>query len=455
MKFLIPKALAQGIPIDWRVLMFTAGCSLAAGLLFGLAPALAASRVDVNSGLKETAIRSGGRMPAFLATGQIALSLVLLAGAGLMIRSFLILASTNPGFEFRNVLTATAMLQPAEIYSPERQAEFFARMLAGIEKLPGVRYAAVTSSPPMAQFSGLESGLRADDGPKTDDAVSLTSVSPKYFQALGIPLVSGRFFDARDSRIGVPVAIVNQTLARLLFHGRNPLGHQINSSTTVVGVVADIRHRALDDKVWPELFLPFEQSASPWVTALVRGTGDPSALAAPIRRIVQAIDPSQPLFDVELLESRVSQSLAERRERAAVLGTFAALALLIAVVGIYGVMSYSVTRRTHEIGIRMALGAGRSDVLRMVVASGLRMAAFGMAIGLAGALFITRILKRFYTASGLRTEPLSFWSRRFSERRHFLPAICLHAAPPAWTPCQRCVRNSVRIPDATERERWF
>jgi len=188
---------------------------------------------------------------------------------------------------------------------------------------------------------------------------------------------------------------------------------------------------------------------------LVRGTGDPSALAAPIRRIVQAIDPTQPLFDVELLESRVSQSLAERRERAAVLGTFAALALLIAVVGIYGVMSYSVTRRTHEIGIRMALGAGRSDVLRMVVASGLRMAAFGMAIGLAGALFITRILKRFYTASGLRTEPLSFWSRRFSERRHFLPAICLHAAPPAWTPCQRCVRNSVRIPGATERERWF
>jgi putative ABC transport system permease protein len=160
-KFLIPKALAQGIPIDWRVLMFTAGCSLAAGLLFGLAPALAASRVDVNSGLKETAIRSGGRMPAFLATGQIALSLVLLAGAGLMIRSFLILASTDPGFEFRNVLTATAMLQPDELYSPERQVEFFARMLAGIEKLPGVRYAAVTSSLPWRNLARLNPDCEA------------------------------------------------------------------------------------------------------------------------------------------------------------------------------------------------------------------------------------------------------------------------------------------------------
>ena len=394
-KFLMPTALAQGIPIDWRVLAFTAGCSLAAGLIFGLAPALAASRVDVNSGLKETAIRSGGRLPAFLAAGQIALSLVLLAGAGLMIRSFLILASTHPGFDAHNVLTATAMLLPVDVYGPERQVEFFDRMLAGIEKLPGVRYAAVTSSPPMAPFSEIETGLRGDDGPQTNDTVSLTSVSANYFQALGIPLVAGRLFDARDSREGAKVAIVNQTLARVLFQARNPLGRRINSSVTVVGVVADIRHRALDDKVWSELFFPFEQYPSPWITVLVRGSGDPSALAAPIRRVALAIDPGQPLFDVELLERRVSQSLAERRERATVLGAFAALALLIALVGVYGVMSYSVVRRTHEIGVRMALGAKRSDVLRLVVGSGLRMAAFGMAIGLAGALLLTRVLRTF------------------------------------------------------------
>jgi putative ABC transport system permease protein len=162
---------------------------------------------------------------------------------------------------------------------------------------------------------------------------------------------------------------------------------------TVAGVVADIRHRSLDDKPWPEMFLPFEQSPSPWINILVRGAGDPSALAAPIRRVAQSIEPSQPLFDVDLLEHRVSESLAERRDRATVLGAFATPALLIAVVGTYGVMSYSVARRTHEIGVRMALGAEHSDVLGMVMGSGLRLAASGMAIGLAGALFVTRLLK--------------------------------------------------------------
>jgi putative ABC transport system permease protein len=370
---------------------------VAAGLLFGLAPSLSASRVDLNSGLKETSIHSGGRLPTFLATGQIALSLVLLAGAGLMIRSLLILASTHPGFDARNVLMATAMLRPVDLYGPEKQVEFFDRMLAGIGRLPGVRYTAVTSSPPMAQFNALESGLTADDGRTIDDAVSVSSVSAEYFQTLGIPLVSGRFFDRRDSRDRAPVAILNQTLARRLFPGHDPVGRQMGSKkkTTIVGVVADIRHRALDDKVWPALFLPFEQSPSPWITVLVRGTDDPSGLAAPIRRVAHSLDASQPLFDVELLEHRVSESLAERRERSAVLGAFATLALLIAVVGIYGVMSYFVAQRTHEIGLRMALGAGRSDVVRMVVKVGLRMAAFGISIGLAGALLVTRVLRTF------------------------------------------------------------
>jgi putative ABC transport system permease protein len=394
-KFLIPKTLAQGIPIDWRVLAFTVGCSLTAGLVFGMTPAIIAVRGDVNSGLKDSIVHSGGRLAAFLSSGQIALSLVLLAGAGLMIRSFVLLASSDPGFDARNVLTATAMLRPFEAYGPERQVDFFDRILAGIEKLPGVRFAAVTSSPPMTQFSEIETGLHGDDGPKTDDIVSITSISPKYFPALGIRLLAGRFFDARDRRDGTPVAILNESLARLLFQGRRPLGHRINSAVTVVGVVADTRHRALDDRVWPEMFLPFEQSPSPWITVLVRGAGDPSSLAPAIRRLVLSVDSSQPLFDVGLLEQRVSDSLAERRERATILGAFASLALLIAAVGIYAVMSCSVARRTHEIGIRMALGAQRGDVLRMVVGDGLRIAACGTAVGLAGALYLTRVLKTF------------------------------------------------------------
>jgi len=393
--FLIPKTLPQGIPIDWHVLAFTAACSIAAGLLFGLAPALEASRVEVNSGLKETGVRSRSLLPAVLTAGQIALSLVLLVGAGLMIRTFLLVAYMDPGFDAHNVLMATANLRPFEAYSEERQVQFFSRMLAGIQRLPGIRYAAVTSAPPMAPFSELNTGMYIDNEPRVDDAVSVVSVSPEYFKALGIHLVAGRFFDARDNRGGPKVAIVSQALARLLFQSRNPVGHRINYPATVVGVVADIRHLGLDKKVWPELYLPFEQSPQSWVTVLVRGYGDPSALAPAIRSIAASVDPTQPIFDVGLLEDHVSKSLAERRERAAVLGAFAALALLIAVVGIYGVISYSVARRTHEIGVRMALGARESDVLHMVLIDGLRIAACGIAIGLPGAFFLMRLLTTF------------------------------------------------------------
>jgi putative ABC transport system permease protein len=200
---------------------------------------------------------------------------------------------------------------------------------------------------------------------------------------------------------------VNQTLARIFFPGRNPVGHRIGSDTTIVGVVADIRHRSLDDKVWPEMFLPFAQSPSAWITVFVRGAGDPSALAGPIRSVAQSIDVSQPLFDVDLLEQRVAGTLTERRERAAILAAFAILALLIAVVGIYGVMSYSVARRTPEIGLRMALGAGRWDVLWMVIGSGLRMATAGMVVGLAGALLLTRALRTFLYGI-TPTDPTTF-----------------------------------------------
>ena len=393
-KFLLPRALGQVIPIDWRVLFFTTTCSLAAGVLFGLIPALTAARVRLTLHLNESGIRSG-RLPAALAAGQISLSLVLLAGAGLLIRSFLILSSTNPGFDARNVLMANVNLRPLELYGPDRQTEFFGRLLSGIEGLPGVRAAAVSSSPPMAQFSAISSGLRPDGGPEINQNVSENSVSASYFEVLGIPLISGRFFDASDGPARPKVAIVNQTLARIFFPGVSPVGHRIGTDTTIVGVVADIRHRSLDDKVWPELFLPFRQSPSSWITIFVRGAGDPSALAAPVRAIAHSIDSTQPIFDVDLLEHRVAGSLDERRERALVLTGFAFLALLIAVVGVYAVMSYSVARRTAEIGLRMALGASQRDVLRLVAGAGMRIALAGIAIGLAGALPVTRVLRTF------------------------------------------------------------
>jgi len=215
-KFLLPKALGQAIPIDWRVLGFTAACSLAAGLLFGLMPALAASRVNLNSRLNQSATRAG-RLPALLTASQIALSLVLLSGAGLLIRSFLILASINPGFDAHNVLMAAAVLRPFETYGPQRQVEYLDRLLAGVEKLPGVQSAAVSSSPPMAQFNEIGSGLRPDNGGEVEDTVSFNSVSANYFAVLGIPLISGRFFDIGDARDRPKVAIVNETLGHLFF----------------------------------------------------------------------------------------------------------------------------------------------------------------------------------------------------------------------------------------------
>src|SRR5271156_5540508 len=181
-KFSMPKALGPTIHIDWRVLVFTAGCALTVGLLFGLIPALMVSRVELNSGLRENATRFNRWAPVLLSAGQIALSLMLLAGAGLMIRSFLVLASVNPGFDPRNILMATAMLRPVEVYGPERQAEFYNRILTGLEKLPGVRHAAVTSSPPMAQFGAITTGLRPDNGPEINETVSESSVSANYFQ---------------------------------------------------------------------------------------------------------------------------------------------------------------------------------------------------------------------------------------------------------------------------------
>lgn len=358
-----------------------------------------ASRKDVQSGLKDMAGRRGGRMSAFLAAAQIALSVVLLTGAGLLIRTFFVLSETDPGFDARDVLTANVALAPLEIYGPDRRLDFFSRLLAGVERLPGVKYAAITSSPPMATFNMVGTGLRAEGGRESDETVSMTSASADYFRALGIRLEAGRFFDSRDSRDSAPVAIINQALAGVLFGDRDPVGRRIvydkDSAATVVGVVRDIRHRALDDKIWPELYRPFEQSPSPWMTLVLRGAGDPSAMTAMLRRVVQGIDSSQPLFDVETLESRVAKSLEVRRERATVLGAFAALALLIAAVGVYSVMSYTVARRTHEIGVRMALGAARGDVARMVAGAGLRTAALGITVGIAGALALTRTLKSF------------------------------------------------------------
>jgi putative ABC transport system permease protein len=396
LQFLMPAALPGRIPVDSTVLAFAVICSAATSLLFGTIPALAASKAR-----PQPAGRGGARVRGALSAVQLALSLVLLTGAGLLTRTFLILLSVNPGFDPHNVLMANIALAPLEVYDPPRQAEFFRRAVETIRALPGVEYAAATSETPLVPFNGVAMGLHAEGEPEEPTTVCTTSPSADYFSALHIRLLKGRLFDARDREGAQRTVLLNRSLARLLFKDRNPIGRRIvtgdgpDSWATVVGIIADIRHRALDDKVWPELFRPYEQAPSPSMTLVVRSSAPPAVLAPAIRKAIQAIDRNQPVFGVESLEERLSNSLAERRQRALLLGIFASVALLIAAVGVYAVMAYSVTRRKHEIGVRIALGAQRRDVLNMVMREGLRVALAGIAIGLAGALALTRALSSF------------------------------------------------------------
>jgi hypothetical protein len=333
-----------------------------------------------------------------------------------------------------HVLLADVSLAPLEMYDPPRQVAFFRRVIEAIQPLPGVEEVAVSNATPLVPFNAVASGLAAEGEPESSETVCITSISAGYFRALRIPLVAGRPFDERDRESSPRVVVINQALARALFQDRDPVGRRIRYGdekdkdpwVTVVAVVADMRHRALDDKVWPELFQPYTQAPAHWMSFVVRVSKDPAALAGAVRKAVRSIDRNQPLFDVRPLEARVSDSLATRRQRALLLGVFAVLSLGIAVLGVYGVMAYSVARRTHEIGLRQALGARQGDVVSMIVLEGLRMALLGLAIGLTGALALTRVLANFlYQLTP--TDPLTFLGAGLA----LLAAACVASLLPA------------------------
>jgi putative ABC transport system permease protein len=391
--------------VDWRVLSFAVFCALATTLLFGLFPALTVSKPNLNMRLKEgehlAISRRRFSIRPMLAVCQLALSFVLLIAAGLLIRSFLLLMGVNAGFDANDVLLADVSLAPLDMYTPDRQVQFFDRVLDSAQKLPGVQYAAVSSSTPLVPFNEIGSGLRGEGEPQSDAPVCFISISNDYFKALRIQLLEGRFFDLRDRDSAPHVAILNRTLARELFHDRDPVGRRVKIGDApsdwviVVGVVADIRHRALDDKVWPELFRPYAQVPSPWMSVVLRSISDPSNLARSVVNTVQSIDRTQPLFNVESMAQRVSDSTAQRRFRAWLFGGFAFLALTVAVVGLYGVMAYAVACRIHEIGVRLAVGAQPSHILRMVGGQGLRLALAGIGFGLVAAYALTDTLRSF------------------------------------------------------------
>ncbi|SPF52469.1 conserved membrane hypothetical protein [Candidatus Sulfopaludibacter sp. SbA4] len=407
------------IATDGYVLCFTLGVSLGAGILFGLVPALRISRPDLNSDLRAEGRgnTSGGRRNALrnlLVMSQVALSLVLLIGAGLLIRNLVQLRNQSPGFETRHALTMKMSLPPARYAGAAQMTEFYDDLLRSVRALPGVVAAAESSALPVnpIRFSpALPEGQPAV--PLMDRPMfNIQTVSPGYVEAMRVPLLRGREFTERDDAQAPRVVMVNETTVRRFWPRENPigkhilLGRQVQPSE-VVGVLGDIRNRNLAADVQPEIYVPFAQLPWPTMHLVVRTASDPHALAGAVRTRILSLDRDLPVTNVETLGEVLETAAEEPRFTTFLLGALSGIALLLAIVGIYGVIACSVAERTQEIGIRMALGAERAAILRLVLRQGATLALGGIAIGLAASVALTRLLgSLLYHVSA--TDPLTF-----------------------------------------------
>jgi predicted permease len=415
----------KNIGINGWVLGFTLGVTLVTGLVFGLVPALHASKPDLNESLKEGGrggSEGGGlkRLRNLLVIFEVATALVLLIGAGLLIRSFMRLQEVDPGFRPGNVLTMQVSLPRSKYAERHQQTAFYERALEQIKALPGMESAATVNNIPMSGSSwnasfGIE-GLEVPPGeanPHGDPHM----ISPDYFAAMGIPLLKGRFFTEQDSRDSLPVAIIDQTLADRYWPGEDPIGKRMAAFfdrrdgqlvwRQIVGVVGHVKQYGLDGKSKVQYYFPQPQSPQPQMYFVMRTSTEPSALASAARGAIQSLDGDLPVYRVRNMVQVVSNSVATRRFSMFLLGIFAAVALLLAVVGIYGVISYSVAQRTHEIGIRMAMGAQSSDVLRLVLRQGLMVTIRGVIVGLGVAFVLTRLMDSLLF--GVKpTDPVTF-----------------------------------------------
>ncbi|HET9179611.1 MAG TPA: ABC transporter permease [Terriglobia bacterium] len=404
--------------IQGPALVFALLIALLTGVLFGLAPVVAASEIDLSEALKESAPAAhaghGRRLRAVLVMVEMALALALMTGSGLLMRSLMLLTDVDLGFSPGQLLTLRIPLPENRYSKPAAQAAFFSQVLDRVKALPGVASVAAGGGLPMMGYGGL-AGLVLGGHPEPPPGMApdtpYTVVSPGYFRTLGITLVAGREFSESDREGAPEVAIVNQTLARRYFPNQNRLGRTIKIRgqwRTIVGVIHDVKQESLDQNAAPQLFAPFLQSPDSEMVLAIRTTlSRPLSLAAAVRRQVQLIDKDQPVYDVATMETRLSDWLAPHRFSAFLVGLFAALALVLAAVGVYGLMSYSVAERTREFGIRLALGARPQEVLSGVVGQGLKLALIGVAIGIAGALALTRFLASLLF--GVKpTDPLTF-----------------------------------------------
>jgi putative ABC transport system permease protein len=396
------------IQLNWYALGFTAVVTLLTGVIFGLMPALQSSKLDLNEFLKEggrsaTCGFTGGRSRQLLVVGEVALSLVLLIGAGLMLRSFARLLAVDPGFKPERLLTLNLTLTGTNYGTQEQQAGFYRQLLQRTEQLPGVEAVAAVNSLPLtgdAGNSGLTIEGRPPVSPNERPHAANRVISPDYFRALRVPLQRGRPFTIGDANGSPLVAIINQSAARVFWPNDDPLGKHIRPDIfppdqwlTIVGVVSDVRHSALSVAPQPEVYWPFLQNPDRRIAMLIRTTADPLNLTGAVRGEIRAIDKALPVSNVMTMDDLLSDSVAQPRFYTLLLTAFATVALLLAVVGLYGVISYAVSQRTHEIGIRMALGASPRDVLRLIINHGMFLTLAGMALGLAAAWALTRVLK--------------------------------------------------------------
>ncbi len=440
---------AGTVSVDGTVLLFTLGISLLSGLFFGLAPVVQSGGGSPAEVLRQgegrhSGGRRGSRLRSALIVGEIAVSVVLLVGAALMIRTLAAVGSADPGFTARDALTARVFV-PANKYPENEQLwQFYGRVLERVRALPGVRSAAGVLSLPINQGIGAELTFIIEGRPTEPGAEPVAgyqSATAGYFESIGLPLLQGRTFTAED-RVGSPlVAVVSKACADAIFPGEDPVGRHIswNDNTedpdfewvTIVGVVGNTLHQGLDSEPRSEVYQPFEQNPWPFLTLVIDTAGRPEALTTPLRRAVMEVDPLQPVTHIRTLRDVLHTSLARRRFNMILMSLFAGLALLLAAVGLYGVLSYTVAQRGREIGIRMALGADTMRVVTQFVREGIRLSALGLGIGLVAALALGRLIGGL--VHGIPTfDPLSF-----SGGVVVLAAVALLAS---WLPARRAAR---------------
>ena len=411
----------QEITIDWRVLGFTLVVSCFSVLLFGLAPAFSSTKTDLNRSLKEGAAVSSdasrrGTSRA-LVVPQFALAVVLLVGAGLLGNSFVRLLRVNPGFNPNGVVAAQLFLSPVEY--PERDlrgALMLQQMLEKVRSIPGVRSAGLVTALPITGGASTDFVVEGRPLPPVNDEPSadIRSVDAGYFRAMGIPLLAGREFTEADNSTAKRVMVINQTMARQYWPNESPIGEHVTMKDwgppltgEIVGVVGDVKTNGLDEAVGPMIYWPYFQFPELFNTIVVRGDGDPSRFVPVVKAAIWSVNKNQPISTIQTLEQVLFESMARRRLYMILLGVFAGAALLLAGVGIYGMVSYSVSQRTREMGIRIAIGAERGDVLRMVLGQGAKVALLGVVLGMAAALALTRLMTSLLFGVS-PTDPLTF-----------------------------------------------